>query len=149
MTAKLQAHGWKTAKKSRVLVAGEHLAQRRHLAEMINRERDLACCGEAASDADWVRAVAAVQPDLVILDLPFRDGTGLQRIRRLKARYPTLGILVVTRDDAAPFAERALRCGARGYVSSGSSRNELLKAMRTLLRAGSTREGRHTSLEIR
>lgn len=134
MTYNMKSPEWKTAKRSRILVAGEEAERRRQLARVIDRERDMVCCGEAAGDANWAEAVASSAPDLVLLDLPFRDGTGLQRIRRLKARHPAIVILVLTGDDEAPFAERALRCGARGYITSGASRTELLKAMRTLLR---------------
>ena len=132
----MKTHELKPARKARVLIAVEHPGYRAELAQIINREKDLCCCGEAGDDADWERVVGKLEPELLVLELPLRGGEGMQKIKELKARFPALPLLVVTQDDETFYAEHALRSGARGYVMKAQSRTELLRAMRTVLRGG-------------
>jgi DNA-binding NarL/FixJ family response regulator len=122
------------AKKRRVLVADDHPLFLEGLVQLINRERDLHCCGGADSVAATQMAVTLLKPDLLVLDLRLKDGDGLELIKTLKGRFPSLRMLVLSQNDEALYAERALRAGARGYVMKEEATNEVLNAMRTILR---------------
>jgi DNA-binding NarL/FixJ family response regulator len=122
------------AKKRRILVADDHPLFLEGLVQLINRERDLHCCGGADSVAATQMAVTLLKPDLLVLDLRLKDGDGLELIKTLKGRFPSLRMLVLSQNDEALYAERALRAGARGYVMKEEATNEVLNAMRTILR---------------
>ncbi len=119
--------------KYRILVADDHPLLRDALVEVINREPDLCCCGEAATGAATLQAVIKEQPDLVILDLRFPDGNGLDLIKTLKGHCPNLGVLVLTQLDESLYAERVLRAGALGYLMKEEAAHEVREAIRTVL----------------
>jgi DNA-binding NarL/FixJ family response regulator len=130
----MKAPSGKPAKKSRVLVADDHPLFREGLVQLISRERDLSCCGEADTVASTETAVAKLKPDLLVLDLRLKNGDGLQLIKTLTNRFPKLFILVVSQHPETFYAERALRAGARGYVMKEEATEEVRFAIRTILK---------------
>jgi DNA-binding NarL/FixJ family response regulator len=106
---------------------------RQGLADLINRQSDLECCGQAGSIVEAQEALAARQPHLMLLDLRIGTVDGLESIKTFKAQLPDLRILVVSQFDEMVYAERALRAGALGYVMKDQPLEELLRAIRTVL----------------
>src|SRR5213596_372173 len=129
----MKKHPTKPADKRRILVADYHPLFREGLVQLINRERDLCCCGETGTVAATQTAVARLKPDLLVLDLRLKDGDGLELIKSLKARVPDLLVLVLSEHDETLYAERALRAGARGYLMKEEATNEVLNAIRSTL----------------
>jgi DNA-binding NarL/FixJ family response regulator len=118
---------------SRILVVEDHFFFRQGLVDWINRQPDLACCGNADSCAAARKAAADLKPDLVLLDLGLKDENGLDLLKQLKAEFPALRILVISQGDEAIFAERALRAGAMGYLMKEEIADEVLRAIRHIL----------------
>jgi DNA-binding NarL/FixJ family response regulator len=129
----MKKHPSKPASKRRILIAEDHPLFREGLVELINRERDLSCCGETDTVAATQTAVAKLKPDLLVLDLRLKDGDGLELIKSLKARFPSLFVLVLSEHDETLYAERALRAGAKGYLMKEEASDEVLNAIRTTL----------------
>ncbi len=113
-----------------VCVIDDHPLVREGLVSMINREPDLQVAGEAEGVATGLAIVATKLPDVVITDLSLKDGNGLTMIRELRALYPALGILVVSMHEEPYYAERALRAGARGYLTKRESAGRIAEAVR-------------------
>jgi DNA-binding NarL/FixJ family response regulator len=120
--------------KYKVLLVDDHPVVIEGLAQRINRERDLVVSGEARSAREALRALAEVQPDVVVVDLSLPRGHGLQLIKDIKTLQPILPVLVFTMHDESIFAERSLRAGARGYVMKQEPPERLLAAIRTVIR---------------
>ena len=129
----MKKHASKPANKRRILIAEDHPLFREGLVELINRERDLSCCGETDAVAATQTAVAKLKPDLLVLDLRLKDGDGLELIKSLKARFPSLFVLVLSEHDETLYAERSLRAGAKGYLMKEEATCEVLNAIRTTL----------------
>src|SRR5206468_4402902 len=123
----------KPSKKPRVLVADDHPLFREGLVQLINRETDLCCCGETDTVAATQTAVASLKPDLLVLDLRLKDGDGLELIKTLKSRFPSLFVLVLSEHDETLYAERAVRAGAKGYLMKEEATDEVLNAIRRIL----------------
>jgi DNA-binding NarL/FixJ family response regulator len=119
--------------KQQVLIVDDHSVLREGLAMVINQEPDLLVCGEAADVPEALQAVAALQPDAVIVDLSLTSGSGLEFIKDIKAQYPDVAMLVLSLHDEALYAERVLHAGARGYIMKHASTAELLVALRKVL----------------
>src|SRR5262245_49309681 len=86
--------------KFRILVVDDHPMVRAGLIRLISRQRDLTCCGEAATVPETQAAVVQLKPDLVILDLRLKGGDGLELIKSLKSQAPSLPILVLSQYEA-------------------------------------------------
>jgi DNA-binding NarL/FixJ family response regulator len=118
----------------RVLLVDDHPFMRAGLGQLIDCQPDLLVGGEAGNPAEALQALARQQPDLILTDLTMPGRSGLEFIKDLRAAHPAVPILVVSMHDEAVYAERALRAGARGYIMKEAGGENLLGAIRQVLR---------------
>jgi len=120
----------------RLYIVDDHPLMRRGYRSLLESEHDLRIVGEAGTvEAAWAE-LAELGVDLVIVDITLENASGIDLIRRLHERKPRLPLLVVSMHDEMLYAERAIRAGARGYITKGSADSELVGAVRTLLAGG-------------
>jgi DNA-binding NarL/FixJ family response regulator len=120
--------------KARVLVVEHNEFVREGIVRVIDGQPDLTCCGQANSIASTPAAVAKCKPDLVLMDLRFKDGEAIGLMNKLAMGEAKPKILVLSQCDELLYAERTLQAGARGYVMKVEAVDELLIAIRTVLR---------------
>ncbi|HEX2855357.1 MAG TPA: response regulator transcription factor [Opitutaceae bacterium] len=123
-----------TPAKKRILLVDDHPFMRAGLAGLIDRQPDLLVCGEAGNPAEAFRGLPKSKPDLVLTDLTMPGRSGLEFIKDLVAAEPGLAVLVISMHDEVVHAERALRAGARGYIMKEAGGENLLAAIRQILR---------------
>ena len=114
----------------RVLIVDDHPITRLGLAYLISRQPDLEVCEEADNASKALAAVNARKPDLVLVDIALSDKSGLELIKDITALRPGLPILVISMQDEVVYAERALRAGARGYITKRAGSQKLMQAIR-------------------
>lgn len=124
----------KAGNRRRILLVDDHPFMRAGLAQLIDRQPDMIVCGEAGNPAEAFTAVAAAKPDLVLSDLTMPGRSGLEFIKDLLAVSPGMLVLVVSMHDEVVYSERALRAGARGYIMKEAGGENLLAALRQVLR---------------
>jgi DNA-binding NarL/FixJ family response regulator len=136
--------------KRRVLIVDDHPIVRQGLKRMIEAEPDLEVCGEAATESQARRAIRELDPDIVIVDLALQEGDGLELVRDVHAHHPDVPMLVLSMHDETIYAERLLSEGASGYIMKQAAADQLLNALRTVLR-GETylSESLHQQLQAR
>jgi len=118
----------------RILVADDHALVRKGLIQLLARQRDFVEFGEAATAAEAL-SLAERQPwDIVLLDLALPDGSGLEVLQRLRELRPTLPVLVVSMYPEDQLGERLLESGAAGYLTKEAAPEELVRAIRRVLR---------------
>ena len=123
----------KAANKTQILIVDDHPMVRDWLAQMIRRETDLAVCGEASDGAGALRAIATLKPDMAIVDLTMRDSHGTELIREIGQQFKELPVLVLSMHDESLYAERAIRAGARGYITKQEAGQKIKEAIRCVL----------------
>jgi two-component system invasion response regulator UvrY len=74
--------------------------------------------------------------DLAIVDLSMPGMSGLELIRRIKAEWPSVAILVLSMHAEEQYALRAFKGGANGYVTKDSAATELIAAVRKVAAGG-------------
>jgi DNA-binding NarL/FixJ family response regulator len=117
----------------RVFVVDDHPMIRDGLAAQIANEPGMELCGEAEDVAEAITRVAETEPDLVIVDISLKSGSGIDLVKRIKAKDPSIIVLVWSMYPENLYAERALRAGACGYVNKGRSARQIMEAIRTVL----------------
>jgi DNA-binding NarL/FixJ family response regulator len=120
--------------KKRILIVDDHPFMRAGLAGLIDRQPDMIVCGEAGTPAEAFREFPKCKPELVLTDLTMPGRSGLEFIKDLRATEPGLAVLVISMHDEVVHAERALRAGARGYIMKEAGGENLLAAIRQVLR---------------
>ena len=117
----------------RIVLVDDHPIVRERLAEMINREPDLTVCGEADSAHEALDIIQKVGADLAIVDLGLKDSHGLDLIKNLHVRFPTVAVLVLSMQEEMLYAERVFRAGARGYITKSEAGRCVLDAIWRIL----------------
>src|SRR5271155_809572 len=107
----------KQATSKRILVADDHPMVREWLAQLINREPNLTVCGQAAEAKQTLELIQSLHPGMAEVHLSMEGSHGTELIKDITARYEGLPVLVLSMHDEPLYAERALRAGARGYVT--------------------------------
>jgi DNA-binding NarL/FixJ family response regulator len=120
-------------KRAHILLVDDHPLVRERLAEIINREPDLAVCGEAEDRHQAIQAIERRLPDLAVIDITLKHSDGLELIKDIHSRWPSLLMLVVSMHDESLYAERVIRAGARGYITKQEATRNILNAIRRVL----------------
>jgi response regulator of citrate/malate metabolism len=100
----------------RVLVVDDDFMVAKVHAGFVSRIPGFAVVGVAHTGADALRAVAARQPDLVLLDIYLPDMNGIEVLRRLREEAPQVDVLVVTAAKEVDTVRGALRGGVVNYL---------------------------------
>jgi DNA-binding NarL/FixJ family response regulator len=126
------------ARKARqaVLVIDSHPIWQRGIASSISSQSDLRICGHISSLSHAVESIRRLRPDVVILDIGQGPAQGIELIKSIALHFPDSAVLVVSLNDEALYAERAIRAGAKGYLMKQEPADVLVTAIRQVLRGG-------------
>lgn len=119
--------------KKRILVVEDHPLFRAMLVQLIEKELGMSACGEADNIRAAMELIEQTHPDAAIVDLTLQGSGGLELIKDLKARHIRLPVLVVSMHSEEIYAERALRAGAKGFISKQASPVEVVAALRKVI----------------
>ncbi|MDP9497047.1 MAG: response regulator transcription factor [Actinomycetota bacterium] len=113
----------------RILLVDDHDLIRGGLRGAFERE-GFDVVGEASRVEQAVAFAAQLEPDVVVIDVNLPDGSGLDAVRRLRARHPDMGIVVLTMYDDDEHLLAALEAKASAFVPKSSPTDEVLSAAR-------------------
>lgn len=125
-----------------VAVADGDGTARRGLIEAVQEAEGVVVVGEAADRAgvfDLLRSNER-RPDVLVLDADLPGG-GYEAARRVRTRYPGVGLVVVGSGGHWRDAERAVRVGARGYIGAVDPPQKLVETVRRVAAGGDALEG--------
>ncbi|CAA9428837.1 MAG: Two-component transcriptional response regulator, LuxR family [uncultured Rubrobacteraceae bacterium] len=118
---------------ARVLIVDDHDLVRDGYQRMLAREEGLEVVGEAANGWEAVELCRKLRPDLILMDVRMPEMDGLEATRRIKAEFPTTGVLVVTTYDNPDYLLEAIEAGAAGYILKDAPKQQLVNAVRRTL----------------
>jgi DNA-binding NarL/FixJ family response regulator len=116
-----------------VVIADDSTVAREGIAAIIRRDLGYSLCGLAKDQNTTSELVEKHKPDLLLIEPFFGNHDGIFLLKELSARFPRTRILAVSRQPEGIYAERALRAGASGYWMKTSTREELIRAIDTVL----------------
>ena len=122
--------GKTSAPRKRVAVVDDHTMMREGLKQSINAEPDMEVCWTAASVPEAMTALERSRPDILTADITLPGRNGLELIKDVLALVPGLPILVISMHDEALYAQRVLKCGAKGYIMKDAPHEDLMAAIR-------------------
>jgi DNA-binding NarL/FixJ family response regulator len=120
----------------RILIADDHAVVRQGLKRILAEAFKRASFGEAANSQQTLERVWKEPWDVVILDLTMPGRSGLEVLKEIKARRPTLPVLMLSMHPEDQFAVRLLKAGAAGYLTKESAPEELVGAVRKAVSGG-------------
>ncbi|MEU6711352.1 response regulator transcription factor [Nonomuraea sp. NPDC046802] len=118
----------------KVLLADDHPVVREGLIAMLESADDITVVGEAGSGEEAVVQAGALRPDIILLDLRMGGMDGVTATEHILRRLPGSRVVIVTTYEDDTDILRAVEAGAAGYLLKGSSRQELIGAVRSAAR---------------
>jgi DNA-binding NarL/FixJ family response regulator len=132
----VKAPGAPGAPAIRIIIADDHLLLRQGLQLLIEAEPDMVVIDQADNGRGVVRQTAALQPDVVVMDVSMPGGDGIEATAQILRDCPTVRVVGLSRHNDPGYAQRLFEAGAVGYVVKKTSVVELVKAIRVVFAGG-------------
>ena len=114
----------------RILIADDHTIMREGLKRILEGIEDIEVVGEAVDGHDTLAKARLGNFDVLLMDLSMPGRSGVDLIRQINLEMPKLPILILTMHEEEQYAVRAIRAGARGYLTKESAGTQLVTALR-------------------
>jgi len=118
----------------RLLVADDDPVSRLMLAAILKREPGFDLVGEAEDATSAVELALRRRPDVVLLDVDMPGGGGARAAVQIRENLPTVRIVAISADDSQGSQYDMMRAGAVGFITKGSSDDEILRVIRSSAR---------------
>ena len=122
-----------SSRRPSAVIADDSTVAREGIATIILRDLGHSLCGLAKDQQTTSELLEKHQPDLLVIEPFFGNHDGIFLLKELSARFCRTRILAVSRQPEEIYAERALRAGALGYWMKTGTREELIRAIDTVL----------------
>jgi DNA-binding NarL/FixJ family response regulator len=117
----------------RLILIDDHAILRDGLRVLLDAERDVELIAEAASVDEGIALVRQLRPDVVIIDVSFPVGSGLEAVAVLRRECESAKIIVLTVYNTPECLHAAMRAGADEFVAKYAPFEVLLRAIRAVI----------------
>lgn len=116
----------------RIILVDDHAIVREGVRTVIEAYPDLSVVGEFGNGADAIAAVAALAPDLALVDLKMPGLSAPETINGLRQKAPNIRVLVFTSFGEDALIRATLDAGAIGYLIKDAMQGDLVRAIRSV-----------------
>jgi DNA-binding NarL/FixJ family response regulator len=121
-------------KKIKIVLAEDHTILREGLRALLSSNPKFEIVGEVEDGREAVRCVEKLGPDLILMDLSMPRMSGMEAIREIKKRYPQTKVMALTVHKTEEYLHTTLQAGADGYVLKDATHNELVVAIKSVMK---------------
>src|SRR3989338_2175553 len=119
----------------RIVLADDHEMLRAGLKALLEKEPDFKVVAQARDGEDLLEKLSGhVKADCVVLDLSMPNRDGLVTLKEIRRRFPKTRSLILTMQKDAEHFKRAMALGARGYVLKDSAFDQLVLAVKMVMK---------------
>jgi DNA-binding NarL/FixJ family response regulator len=115
---------------TRILLADDHDVVRSGLRSILEARWQVVA--EAADGREAVRRAIELKPDVAVLDYSLPLINGVEATRQIRARVPSVEVLIFTMHDSESLIHDLLEAGARGYLLKSDAKDLLVNAIESL-----------------
>ncbi|WP_407838002.1 response regulator [Streptomyces sp. DSM 116496] len=116
----------------RVLIVDDQMMVREGFSVLLNAMDGIEVVGEAVNGREAIAQVAALKPDVVLMDIRMPEMNGLEATREIVAADTDAKVLVLTTFDLDEYVYQALRAGASGFLLKDASARQLADGVRVV-----------------
>lgn len=124
------------ADKTKILLVDDHPLMRKGVAMTLEEEMDFTVVAQASDAESALPMFQETSPDVAIIDISLPGMNGIELLKQVRAMYPKIICLIVSRHEEELYAERAIRAGARGYLMKVEAGERIVQAVRQVLNGG-------------
>ncbi len=118
----------------KVALVDDHAVVRSGLRQFLAEHVDLRVVGEGKNGREALELVRGGEVDVLLLDINMPNESGVDALAAIKARYPELPVLILSSYPEEHYATTLLRQGAAGYLNKECDLDEIVNAIRTVVR---------------
>ncbi|MFI1938304.1 response regulator [Streptomyces purpureus] len=116
----------------RVLIVDDQIMVREGFSVLLGAMPDIEVVGEAVNGREAIAQVAALRPDVVLMDIRMPELNGIEATREIVAADADAKVLVLTTFDLDEYVYQALRAGASGFLLKDASARQLADGVRVV-----------------
>jgi DNA-binding NarL/FixJ family response regulator len=120
----------------KILIVDDHAIVREGLKQIVAEENDMIVSGEAQDASELFNLVINNHFDIAVIDISMPGRSGLDALKDLKKTKPDLPVLILSMFSEEQYGLRAIKAGAAGYMKKVSAPNELVSAIRNIVKGG-------------
>lgn len=117
-----------------IVLVDDHPIVRKGIREVLENSGTITVIGEASSSDEAIKLINKAMPDMMIVDIIIEGSSnGIDLIKSVSERMPSIKCLVMSMHDESMYAERAIRAGARGYIMKDIAPRNIIEAVQTVM----------------
>lgn len=122
----------------RILIVDDHAIVRKGLCALLAEIDDIEVVGEAGDGQEAISQAAALQPDVILMDIVMPNMDGIAATEQITRRQPETRVLALTSFASDDKLFPAIKAGALGYLLKDSDPDDLVQAIRQVYRGESS-----------
>jgi two-component system invasion response regulator UvrY len=116
----------------RILIADDQKIFRNRFKSIFDEQPDMLVTGEACDGQEVLDMLSKETYDLLLLDITMPRKNGVEVLKELKPRFPSLPILILSMHAPEQYADKMLKAGASGYITKESAPDHLVSTIRRM-----------------
>ena len=120
----------------KILICDDHKIVRDGLRQILQQLSELTYIGDAMDGKEALRLLKEDEYDVLLLDISLPDQNGLEVLKSVKAKWPSVNVLMLSMLPQEQYAIRALKLGASGYLTKDTAAEELILAIKKVSEGG-------------
>lgn len=117
----------------KILLVDDHELVRTGFESLLNAASDLTVVGVCSSGEEALEMVEEHLPDIILMDINMPGMGGEEACRRMLKKLPDAKIIALSVCNDGPVPQRLLKMGVLGFISKGSSAEEMVSAIRIVM----------------
>lgn len=117
----------------KVILADDHIIVRNGIKILLESEGEVEVIAEASNGQEAIEKVKQFKPDILISDIRMPIMNGLEATAELKKISPDTKTLILSMHDDEEYIIKSVECGASGYLLKDTTKEEFVKALRSIL----------------
>lgn len=120
----------------KILLVDDHVLVRNGIKALLEGEQDISVIGEASDGVEALDFLKLQQPDVLLIDIRMPRLNGIKVVREVSKLYDSVKTMVLSMHDSKEYVLEAIDAGADGYLLKGSTKQEFIKALRSVADGG-------------
>lgn len=115
-----------------VLIADDHMVFRDGIISILEDTIDLKISAQACNGEEVLGILEETIPDVILMDISMGENSGIETTKMVKAKYPSIKVLILSMHSESAYIVKSLEAGANGYLLKDAGSIEMIKAIRAV-----------------
>lgn len=120
----------------RLVIVDDHVLMRETWKMVLQSDPRLVVIAECGSGEEAIHCAASAEPDVMLMDINMSPVNGFEATREIAKTHPKIKIIGLSINNQPAYARNMLQLGAKGYMTKNSPREEMVKAILTVVDGG-------------